>query len=118
MERLVRGARFLVGADQQAALALEQLAVGVRDAEQFADRQRGDRQREVLDQVSAAGFGEHGVEVPFDLLADVLAQPFHPPHGELGDDHPAQPGVLRAVELDDRTGVGLLVRVQIGFDVR
>ena len=92
---------------QDPALALEPLAVLVRDAEQFADDQGRDRQRELLHEVDRAALGQHRVDVRLDLVRDVLAQRPHALDGELGREQPAQAGVALAVEVDDRTGHGI-----------
>ena len=40
----------------------------------------------------------HRVEVLLDDLADPRLEPAHPAHGELGGEHPPQPGVVGRIE--------------------
>lgn len=97
----VAGGLVGVEADQHLAVALEGPVVVVGHAEQLADHQRWDRQREVPYQVGARP-GEHRVDVPVGDPLDGRSQRLHPSHGELADQEPSQPCVLFAVQLDHR----------------
>ena len=90
---------------------LEVAAVAVRDAQQFADHQRRDGQREGLHQVDGRARGLHGVEVLGDDLGDARFEPLHPADGELGGEHSAQALMLGRVESQQvaRAGAGLLL---------
>ena len=75
-----------VAVEQGAAALLEEVVVGVGNAEQFADDQGRDRQRQRLDQVDRAVVaGEHRVDALVDDLLDAWAQAGEPFDGELAD---------------------------------
>ena len=93
------------------AAPLEVLAVVVRHAEQLADHQRRDGQREVLHQIDGRPGGFHRVELLIDDLGDAWFQALHPADGELGGEHAAQPLVFGRVEAEQvaRPRAGLLL---------
>lgn len=99
-----RGAAFLGGrgrADHRPGVVLEHGVVVVGHAEQFADDQRGDRQRERLDEVGRVGTGQHVVD---QAVHDPLyggPEGLDLPDGERCRHHPAQPGVFGVVHHDE-----------------
>ncbi|WP_308015836.1 hypothetical protein [Saccharopolyspora sp. 6M] len=86
------------GVELAVGALLELGPVGGRHAEQFADDQRGDRQRVLGDEVGGRAVAFERVQVLVDDLDDARFEAAHPADGELGGEHPAQPGVVRRVE--------------------
>jgi hypothetical protein len=90
---------------------VEPVAVGVGDAEQLADHQAGDRQRECLDQVDRLGCGLDRVEVLGDDPVDVGLQVLlHGLRGEAAGEQPAEQAVVRLVH-EHEAGVELAAGV-------
>ncbi len=91
---------------------LEVGPVAVGHAEQLADHQRRDGQREVLDQVHRRTRGLHRIEVLVDDLGDPGFEALDSPDGELRGEHAAQPLVFGRIEAEQvarpRTGLLLL----------
>ena len=88
--------------------ALEIGPVLVRHAQQLADRQRGDRQREALHQVHLTALGGdlgHLVELARDDRVDPGSEAAQPVPGELRGEHLAQAGVCGWVGEAEAAGV-------------
>ena len=85
------------------AAPLEVFAVVVGHAEQFADHQRRNRQREVLHQIHWRACTFHRVQLCVDDLDDARLETLHPPDGELGCQHAAQPRMFGRVEAEQVT---------------
>ncbi len=114
-ERLGYRAERGVGAREEVeaggAEALELLAVLVRDAEQLADDQRGDRHRERLDEVDRVAVLPqrlHLVQPLLDEVVDARGESAEAPHGEFGGEQPAQPGVDGRIAEAEPAGVVVL----------
>ena len=93
------------------AAALEVVAVVIGHAEQLADHQRRDRQREARHQIRWRPGLFHRVQLCVDDLDDARLQPLHPPDRELGREHAPQPLMLGRVEAEQIAGprAGLLL---------
>ena len=90
-----------VPVDQELAGALEEVVVGVGHAEQVADHQGGHGQGESLHQVDRGGAGQHLVDQVVHDPLDRRAQRLDPLDRERGGHHPAQPGMLGVVHVDE-----------------
>jgi hypothetical protein len=76
---------------------LEEVVVGVRHAEKFADHQGRHGQRELAHEVGRLGATQQIVDQAVDDLLHGRPEHVHPLDGERRHDHPAQPGVFRVV---------------------
>ncbi|MEV0053172.1 hypothetical protein AB0H34_22035 [Saccharopolyspora shandongensis] len=65
---------------QPGGTLLELVAIRVRHAQQFADHQRRDRQREVRHQIGRLAHPLQIIQRRIDDLHDPRLQPAHPPH--------------------------------------
>jgi hypothetical protein len=96
-----RRALFLAGAARAGEgerLALEEVVVRVRHAEQLADQQRRHGLGERHQQIRRRAVALHRVELLGRALLDPLGQPAHPADREAPGEQPPEPGVLRRVE--------------------
>ncbi|GEB55136.1 hypothetical protein GCM10017674_29330 [Streptomyces gardneri] len=78
-------------------VSLEPLSVGVRNAQQLADHQRGEGTGEGLDQVDARSAALHRVQVRRGDLRDPVGELPHPADGELAGQDAPEAGVLGGV---------------------
>ncbi|OAP22167.1 hypothetical protein A4R44_06977 [Amycolatopsis sp. M39] len=83
-------------------MLLEEVVVGVRDAELLADHQRRHRKRKRGHQVGGLVPGQHRVDVLVHDLLDARLQRLHPLDGELADDAAPGRAVFRRVHRDQR----------------
>jgi hypothetical protein len=97
-----------VGAQRAPGALLEPGAVGVGDAEQLADHQRGHGQGEVGDEVRGRPGGRHGFEGVVDDGGDPGLQRLHRPDREPRGEHPPQPGVVRRVQREQHPAAATL----------
>ncbi|MFB6977910.1 hypothetical protein [Streptomyces scopuliridis] len=86
---------------QDAAAFLEVVVVLVGHAEQPADHQGRQRQRELRDQVGRRPGGGHPVEQVVGEAPDLGTHRLDLLDHEVGGEHPAQPGVVRVVHPDE-----------------
>lgn len=89
-------------AQQSAGLLLEELVIGVGDAEQGADHGRGQWQRVGAHQVDGGSGRRHAVEQPVDGLLDARAQRGGPFEGEVREQHAALGAVFGVVHAEER----------------
>ncbi|WP_341770743.1 hypothetical protein [Actinomycetospora succinea] len=99
---------------------LELGAVGVVDAEQVADDERGQRQREVGAEVGGRPRRPHRVDQLDGVPRHLVGERAHAAHRELPDEQLAQPGVLRRVHHDEDAVARTLAhrRADVGHRLR
>jgi hypothetical protein len=106
----VVGERFLgvpghlgrgVPVNQHFAGALKETVVGVRHTQQMANHQGGHGQREGLHQIHRVRAGQHLVDQVVHEPLNGRAQCLDPLDHERGGHHPAQPGMLGVVHVDE-----------------
>ncbi|WP_406136178.1 hypothetical protein [Streptomyces sp. NBC_01089] len=113
-EGLVDLRRTGVPVHDHAAVVLEEVMVGVRDAEQVTDRHRRYRQRELGHQVRRSTEGAHPLQRLDHRLLDQRLDPPDVLDHELGRQHPPEAAVRIAVhEYEQARCVALLRRNRI-----
>lgn len=117
-DRPQRRARTAEQVEPRGAQPLEVRPVLVGHAEQFADRERRDRQRELLPQVHRTVRGGHRVQLVRDDLVDPRRQPGKPAHRELGRQQLPQARVDRRVGESEAARVLVLGDARVADEVR